>query len=204
MASSSPIASENRRKLSSSLVKALAIVVFFPFFILLCGFVWFFYDAVHPKHSFPFHADGIVAFTGGAGRIETALSLLTHHHGDYLLISGVMPKTPLNTLSSISVPHNMRSRITLGYKAHSTVENAKETADWVHTIHAHSLIVVTAGYHMQRALLELNRTLPPMTLYPYPVTPPALYHPFSPTSIKLLITEYLKLLGALIGFTHKP
>lgn len=204
MASLPPIAPENKRKLSSPLIKTLTILVFLPFFILLGGFVWFFYNALHPKYPTYFHADGIVAFTGGAGRIDTALSLLTHHHGDYLLISGVTPKTPLNTLFPISVPHNIRSCITLGYKARSTIENAQETADWVHTIHAHSLIIVTAGYHMQRALLELNRALPQITLYPYPVTPPALHHPFSPSSIKILITEYLKWLAALIGFTHKP
>ena len=38
----------------------------------------------------------------------------------------------------------------------------------------HSLIVVTAGYHMPRALAELRRALPDVTLYPVPVQPPAM------------------------------
>ncbi|MBR2123781.1 MAG: YdcF family protein [Acetobacter sp.] len=204
MASSPSVIVGKKRKWGYTLISVFISVILLPFFILLCGFGWFLYDALHPHPASSLHADGIVAFTGGAGRVETALSLLAHHHGNYLLISGVAPKTPIKSLFPVSVPPDIRPRITLGYKAHSTIENAQETADWVHTIHAHSLIIVTAGYHMQRAVLELSRVLPTITLYPYPVTPPALRHPFCSTSIKLLTTEYLKWLGALMGFTHKP
>jgi len=37
-----------------------------------------------------------------------------------------------------------------------------------------SLRVVTASYHMPRALLELRRAMPGVTLVPHPVVPPSL------------------------------
>jgi len=59
-----------------------------------------------------------------------------------------------------------------------------------------TLIVVTAGYHMPRALLEIGRTLPGVTLYPVPVIPPALRHAPDSGTLALLANEYDKLLAA--------
>ena len=44
--------------------------------------------AARPARRRP-HADGIVAFTGGAGRVETALRLLQAHRAQLLLLSGI-------------------------------------------------------------------------------------------------------------------
>lgn len=175
---------------------------------LLCSvlvfltFCWFVYDALQPARPHP-HTDGIVALTGGQGRIETSLHLLTNDQGDKLLISGVAPQTGSKALLP-PMPATLKSRITLGYQARSTIENAAETAAWVADNHIYTLTVVTAGYHMRRAMLELGRTLPGVTLYPYPVKPPALTRPFKPVTLRLLVTEYIKWVGALAGFEHNP
>lgn len=52
------------------------------------GLGWFIIDARRPP-AVPAHADGIVALTGGQGRIEQSLQLLAQGYGDRLLISGV-------------------------------------------------------------------------------------------------------------------
>lgn len=164
------------------------------------GFGWFVNDALRPPGYLP-HADGIVALTGGAGRIDTSLNLLARNQGEKLLISGVDTQTTLGELLPPTAPPALAERITLGYQARSTIGNATETAVWVADNHITSLIVVTASYHMRRALLELSRTLPDVTLYPYPVLPPAMEHPLRRSSLRILALEYLKWLGALGGFT---
>lgn len=173
--------------------------------LALCGaFGWFVYDALKPAPDNVPHTDGIVALTGGQGRVDTSLRLLMQNRGDKLLISGVDPQATQQDLLPPHLPESLKDRVTLGYLARSTIENASETAAWVVDNHVHTLTVVTAGYHMRRALVELRRTLPGVTLYPYPVTPPALEHPFETSTLQLLLREFAKWLGALAGFAHNP
>lgn len=173
--------------------------------LALCGaFGWFVYDALRPPPESMPHTDGLVALTGGQGRVDTSLRLLMQNQGDKLLISGVDPHATLHDLLPPDLPESLQDRVTLGYLARSTIENASETATWVVDNHIHTLTVVTAGYHMRRALVELHRTLPGVTLYAYPVIPPALTHPFETATLHLLLREFAKWLGALAGFEHPP
>ena len=204
MAAKPAIAPNHWRRLARKAARLVLALTATSTIALAGGFGWFVYDARRsPPDTLP-HADGIVALTGGTGRIEASLRLLAHDQGQQLLISGVASQTPLSALLPHSAPPGLAARVTPGYRAHSTIENAAETAAWVNATHIHSLIVVTAGYHMRRAVLELGRTLPDVILYPYPVIPPALQHPFRPATIKLLGMEYLKWLGALAGLAHRP
>ncbi|MFT8417470.1 MAG: YdcF family protein [Acetobacter sp.] len=169
----------------------------------LAGFGWFIYDARLPPPPM-LHADGIVALTGGTGRVETSLRLLAANPDTRLLISGVDLQTTVRALLPPSTPPDLAARITLGYQARSTIGNATETAVWVADNHINSLIIVTAGYHMRRAMLELGRTLPGVALSPYPVTPPAMEHPWRLSTLRLMGMEYMKWLGALAGMKHNP
>ncbi|MFT9440158.1 MAG: YdcF family protein [Acetobacter papayae] len=171
--------------------------------LFLCGFGWFVHDALRPAGPLP-HTAGIVALTGGAGRVETSLRLLERGQAEWLLISGVAPQASQQALLLPEQEKALGPRITLGYQARSTIGNAEETAAWVADNHIGSLVVVTAGYHMRRAMLELGRTLPDVALYACPVTPPAMHHLTQLSTLRLLMTEYLKWLGALAGMAHKP
>jgi uncharacterized SAM-binding protein YcdF (DUF218 family) len=164
------------------------------------GFGWFLM-AVQRTTAPPPHADGIVALTGGADRIEAALRLLESGHADLLLVSGVAQKAALPSFAhrvdldpAVLAPH-----VTLGRSATSTFGNAKETASWASQHGIHSLIVVTANYHMPRALLELGRALPAVTLYPAPVQPVAMTEP---GMLRLLGMEYLRLIAAACGLSR--
>lgn len=161
------------------------------------GFIRFVAVVHRPCGPLP-QADGIVALTGGAERIETALRLFAAGRAPLLLVSGVARGAGLQALTRRADldPAPLATRVTLGRNATSTVGNAEETAAWAHVHDIHSLIVVTAGYHMPRALLEMERAMPGVTLYPAPVQPPGMHRL---GTLRLLGSEYLKLLAAAVG-----
>lgn len=148
------------------------------------------------------HADGIVALTGGADRVETALRLLASGRADWLLISGIGPGIELAALARRAGldPGPLADRITLGRQATSTRGNAVETGAWVHAKNIHTLIVVTAWYHMPRALIELGRRMPEVVLEPAPVDPEASHQPGLALA-RLLVEEYMKYLAAWLDLT---
>jgi uncharacterized SAM-binding protein YcdF (DUF218 family) len=161
----------------------------------LAGFVWFIVSATRTPAPLP-KADGIVVLTGGADRVATALRLLQRGQARVLLISR----------DSDVQTAGMEAAITLGRRATTTLGNAAETADWARRAGLRSLIVVTAFYHMPRALIELGRALPGVTLHPAPVSPPSLWQ--SPAaSLRLLAGEYAKYVAAAAGLSalaHGP
>lgn len=164
------------------------------------GFTAFSHDA-RLKTMRPPSADGIVVLTGGAERIETALRLLADGLAPVLLISGVGRGIDLPELAKrVRLdPAAIGNRVTLGHEATTTLGNATETAAWARQNDVHKLIVVTAGYHMPRALLELDRYLPGVTLVPVPVQPPAMRGRIDLATIRLLAAEYDKLLAVRLG-----
>jgi len=167
----------------------------------VAGLVWFVRVADRTEPAPP-HADGIVALTGGASRVETALHLLAEGRAAWLLVSGIGPGPDLATLAKRSLVDAapLAARIELGRQATSTRGNAEETAAWVQAKHIHSLIVVTAWYHMPRALTELARAVPGVVLYPAPVEPEGSHAP-DLAMARLLVEEYSKYLAARLDLT---
>ncbi|MBB2167563.1 YdcF family protein [Gluconacetobacter aggeris] len=172
------------------------------------GFAWFVHDALKSPARPPV-ADGIVALTGGQGRIEASLRLLASGQAHQLLISGVAPHATTASIAGALPPDLAASlspelwrRVTLGRHATSTIGNADETAQWARASGLRSLIVVTAGYHIRRAIMEIHRTVPDVALHPYAVRPPALRAPLRGSSLRLLAMEYDKWLMASLGLTR--
>jgi uncharacterized SAM-binding protein YcdF (DUF218 family) len=168
--------------------------------VALCwcgGFLWFLLNTYSPSVP-PVHADGIVVLTGGGERLKTAFQLLSEQRADRLLISGVPEGVGLNDVarSTHLAPPPEGTHVTVGHQALTTLGNAEETAAWAQRHSIHSLIVVTAGYHMPRALLELSRVMPGVRLYPMRVQPPAIYDGAKVQIWRLLLGEYTKWLLA--------
>jgi uncharacterized SAM-binding protein YcdF (DUF218 family) len=161
------------------------------------GLGWFIGMAGRPVAEPPL-TDGIVALTGGAARIETAFRLLTEDRGGKLLISGIGGNNDLSALAHrIGVdPAPFEDRVELGRAATSTRGNAVETAGWARKNNIRSLIVVTAYYHMPRALAEFAKAMPGVRLFPYPVL---MTDPSPPVPMRLLVEEYSKYLVAVTG-----
>ena len=135
------------------------------------GLIWFVNATRRSPEPPPPHTDGIVALTGGAGRVELALHLLADGRADRLLLSGIGGGTDLATLGRLAGIDTapLAYRITIGRYAASTRGNGIETAAWAEQNHVGSLIVVTAAYHMPRALAELRQNLPDVRLFSLPV-----------------------------------
>ncbi len=176
------------------------------------GFLWFTWNVTRPvaaqEPGATEKADGIVVLTGGADRIATGLRLLQDGCCARLLISGVGHGAELAALlrgTGAPTPGGAKDalsdHITLGRAATSTAGNADETAAWAHANHLHSLIVVTAYYHMPRALFELGRTAPDLQLIPAPVQPDRVGRAGSLALFSRLAYEYTKFLGSAAGLT---
>jgi uncharacterized SAM-binding protein YcdF (DUF218 family) len=169
--------------------------------VLACGlgFAWFVHAVGQPSQPVP-HADGIVAFTGGPERVESALRLLAIDRADRLLLSGIGGGAELAELAHRAgvEPHLLAPRVTIDRSATTTRGNAAATAAWAHANGVHSLLVVTSTYHMPRAMTELARALPDVTLYPLPV-PDRRERPGAP--LRLMAEEYIKFLASAAGLT---
>jgi uncharacterized SAM-binding protein YcdF (DUF218 family) len=165
------------------------------------GLGWFIRIADRSEPAPP-HADGIVALTGGAERVETALRLLSSGRAEWLLVSGIGPGPDLAALARRSGVEAaaLTPRVELGRQATSTRGNAIETEAWVRSKGIHSLIVVTAWYHMPRAMTELARAMPGVVLYPMPVEPEG-SHTSGLATARLLAEEYTKYLAARLDLT---
>ncbi|MBV8199230.1 MAG: YdcF family protein [Acidobacteria bacterium] len=172
------------------------------------GLAWFIHDANRHAEPPP-RADGIVVFTGGAERVEAALHLLQEGRSERLLVSGIGGGADLAEIARLAGvdPAALAGRVKLGRAAHTTRGNADETAAWARANGVRSLIVVTAGYHMQRALTELARALPEVEFYPVTVMPPAMQGPGGlrdAGTLRLMVEEYTKWLAATLGLTGQP
>jgi len=169
------------------------------------GFAWFVHRASIACAA-PATADGIVALTGGSGRIETALQLLAERHARVALLSGIGRGVELGELARRAGvdASPLAGRVTLGRQATSTRGNAAETLSWARENRIRSLIVVTAGYHMPRALLEMARAMPEIVLYPATVAPPEMNGPGGIRDagmLRLMAEEYTKWLAASLGLS---
>ena len=174
----------------------------------LLGFCWFLLAATAGPEAPDRRTDGIVVLTGGADRVRTGLHLLAEGRADRLLVSGAHPDVTLADLAvAAGMPRaGLEGRVSVGRAARSTRGNAMEAAAWARAEEMRSLRLVTAGYHMPRALLELRRQLPPgVEVVAHPVQPPGLRDPGAagrPRTWSLLVGEYAKLVGAALGLSR--
>lgn len=125
----------------------------------------------------PVAADGIVALTGGSDlRLRAGAALLGAGKGHRLLVSGVNRAATRSDLWSVTgAPKPLFDCcVDLGFTAADTVGNARESATWARSMGFKSLILVTADYHMPRALIELRAAMPEAVIIPYPVATPML------------------------------
>lgn len=167
------------------------------------GFAWFVHIVGRPA-QIPPHTDGIVAFTGGPERVETALRLLADGRAERLLLSGIGGGAELGELAHRAGvdPLPLAARVTIDRSATSTHANAAETAAWARANGIRSLLVVTSSYHMPRALAELARALPEAALYPLPVVRPERADRAT-TPLRLIAEEYMKFLATTVGFSAR-
>lgn len=152
----------------------------------------------------PEAADGVVVLTGAGSneRILAGVRLLEAEKGKRMLVSGVYRAASREDIRAVSKATRRLYDccVDLGFNAADTIGNAKETADWARAMRYDSLIVVTADYHMPRAMLELRAAMPKVRLQAYPVTTPVIEMADwwrSSKGARLIAWEYCKYLAIL-------
>ena len=174
----------------------------FALVLLIIGFIVF-ANSIEREHAVPQQsADGIAVLTGGVARIDAAMKLLADGKAKRVLITGVNRTTTTEELKDLASQGDQYFNccVDIDKEARNTIDNATETSQWVAQHGYHTIIVVTANYHMPRALAELGRVMPGVTLVPYAVVDSNVHLErwwVYPGTTKLLMTEYLKYLPAL-------
>jgi uncharacterized SAM-binding protein YcdF (DUF218 family) len=145
----------------------------------------------------PLDAEAVTALTGAANaRIVTAIQLADSLDVP-LLISGVNVDTTARDIAHVTGVDlaQIECCVTLGKAAATTEGNGMEVADWSRRTGVKRIIVVTSEYHMDRALLELQRAMPEGVFIPHAVMTtkvrPSDWYKDAPTA-KLLLDEWIK------------
>ena len=191
---------------SKSLFRVVLRVAVLGFLALIVGVVIFARGLEKREQREPALADGIVVLTGGADRINEALQLLEQGLGKRLVISGVNIHSTAEVLKK-RWPGREKlfdCCIDLDYAARNTYGNAVETRRWVQGQGFKSLILVTASYHLPRALLEFEHAMPGIAIQAYPVVPEASRINRwwqEPTLTRIIVLEFIKYWAASLRLT---
>ncbi len=160
------------------------------------GLLWFASTLPEGVEDATTRTDAIVVLTGGSERIETGLQLLAGGLGAHLFISGVGEKVSVTELVARGQPleSDELDNIVIGTLASDTPGNAAETAEWANAENVRSMRLVTASYHMRRALLEFHAAMPHVTIIPHAVFPVSVKSDWWrwPGTASLIAREYTK------------
>ena len=151
--------------------------------LLVIGLIWVsglmaFADRVSrlTPAPLPQAAEGVVVLTGAGSnaRLDTGMAVLEAGLAKRLLVSGVNREASREDIRLVSkaATRLYDCCVDLGFTAANTLGNARETAEWARAMRFRSLIIVTADYHMPRAMLELKSALPGVSLQPYAAATP--------------------------------
>ena len=178
------------------------IVLFFILTFLSVGFVSYFSALARYNQVEITSVDGAIVLTGGPDRLTDAARLLSTGVTKHLLISGVGGRADLDDLVRVapSLAPYSSCCVDLGHQAQNTRGNAEEAALWARDKNYKSLAIVTAGFHLPRAMLEVRALLPDRTLYPYraglPIREQLFYGRFS--TLYAIALEPIKYMAALV------
>ncbi|MBI3441237.1 MAG: YdcF family protein [Proteobacteria bacterium] len=175
------------------LIAALAVV---GWFAGLCSFIQS--AAVLQLPAQLQKLDAIVVLTGGSNRVDAGFDLLEKGLGKKLFISGVYRGIEVKNLLKrwkAEPQSNLDCCVVLGFEADNTAGNAIETVNWLRKENFHSVYLVTANYHIKRAMLEFDALAPDLHIVPFPVIPDrtdlSIWWKDSVTR-NLVLREYLK------------
>ena len=134
------------------------------------GLIWFAGIIPDQVADMTTRTDAIVVLTGGQGRLQTGLDLLTGEKAEQLFISGVYRGIDVKMLLRMfrRTHSELENRVRIG-DATNTQGNAAETSEWIRRHDIRSIRLVTASYHMPRSLLEFHNTMSDITIIPHPV-----------------------------------
>lgn len=135
------------------------------------GFLFFAHKINNLKtNEYNIKADAIIVLTGGKNRIKEGAKMLENNMADRMFISGVPKNVSIESLlKKHNISESIKEKIELGKAAHTTLENAMETREWIVENHIKSIYLVTSNYHTPRSLAEFEEYNPDIKIYSAPV-----------------------------------
>ena len=158
------------------------------FLVLLWALGFALFALTLPRPADDRTTDSIVVLTGGPGRLDRGLDLLSRHRAQRLFLSGTDRSVRKSELAART--HRPLALfdccVDLGQESVDTRSNAIETAGWLRAHHYASVRLITTDWHMPRAHADLARQLgrDPIVIVPDAVR--------SQPSFVTLFTEYHK------------
>ena len=164
------------RSVSPRTAKYLAVYLVLAFASFTAGLQHFVLTLPKAPQGTLQFTDGIVVMTGGQQRLDDGLRLLTAQDGGKMLISGVGEGVNRAVLVQELGLDDSKAEllfccVELDFEAGNTRGNASAARAWALDHDMRSLRLVTASYHMPRALLVFAREMPEFDLYQWPVIP---------------------------------
>ncbi len=166
------------------------------------GLVVFVGDVARMRPNMTILTDAIVVLTGGTNRLTAGRDLLIDKRAKKLFVSGVGGGSGIADIFALApLPADLAGCcVELGHQAANTLGNATEAGDWMRRNGYTTLRLVTAHYHMRRAVTEFERANPDMFVVAHPVAPERVQVDGwwrRARTARLLVTEYNKLLVAM-------
>ena len=164
------MAKYSSRRRGRSLLRRAVVIVIAVLVVWLAGLIAYANAIPMQLADDETRTDAIVVLTGGSGRLDEGLRLLSIGMAERLFVSGVYQGLDVKALLALSKdnPYELERRIGIG-GATNTTGNARETAVWVAAEGVTSLRLVTSGYHMPRSLLEFHHAMPDVDIIAHPV-----------------------------------
>jgi len=190
-------------KLIKKILILLGLTITIPMGLWFCGFVFFtssilLMSAPNLEKENQKGIQGAIVLTGGTNRISKGLYLLVDKKIEYLLVSGVHKNVNIKDIMKLwgKEMDTPPCCITLGREAENTIGNALEAKKWLEINNLSEVYLITANYHMPRALLEFNHHIPDVKNIPYPIQPEN-FDVRQPVFWRTDFIEYNKLLVAI-------
>lgn len=144
----------------------LSLIIILAFAGWILSFCYFLYLIPKAAENINAKTDGIVVLTGGEGRIREGVYLLARNSSPKLLISGIGSNAEMQEFKvasdemRLASENELTNKISLGYMARNTIQNALETSNWVILNDIKSLRLITSNYHIPRSLALFKHILP--------------------------------------------
>ena len=201
-----------RRRLLRRLFSRAMVLAFILFLCWGGGLIWFAETMPDKVENPDGKTDVIVVLTGGSGRLDEGLRLFDAGLAKKVFVSGLYQGLDVAALLNLSrrSPRSLDCCLGIGY-AVDTIDNARETTEWMKKQAMTSARLVTAAYHMRRAVMEFESADPDIEVIPHPVFPGHVKQDrwwAWPGTSGLIIGEYNKYLMAgirihLMGLYHR-
>lgn len=163
------------------------------FLVWFLGLTWFAIFLPQPANV-SIKTDAVVVLTGGPGRLQRGIEIVSAGEAKRMMVSGVDPSVRRAELEeAVNIPRKLsRCCIDLDKASVDTISNARETARWLAGHEYKSVRLVTSDWHLLRAELELRHSVDGSVKIVGDAVP-------SSFSLTQLFMEYNKLLARFIA-----